>query len=177
LRNPQRPSAQQRSQLKLATCCLSIFYDLSGFAISGIEGRCSLQYWNEDPAAPAPSGVLGSQTQKRSFAFRCHRVDNSRAYSVHDISMYPNNPDIFSTCGGDGRICIWDKKARHRLRQFERIPLPVTQAKFNVNGALLAYAVGYDWAEGADVAPGRQGVGIFVHKVTQNETIFTNKKR
>jgi len=169
LRNPQTPAVKQASQLKYATCCLSIFADLSGFAIAGIEGRCSLQYWNEDPSLP--------DSAKRGFTFRCHRVDQANAYSVHDIHHYPKNPEVFSTCGGDGTVCFWDKKFKHRLRQFTKIPLPVNQGKFNYDGSLFAYAVGYDWAQGADAAASKGGVGIFVHSVTQAETVFSGEKK
>jgi len=165
LRRPDQPATRQESVLKLSTCSLGVFSDLSGFAIASVEGRCSLQYWNEDP-------VRQTGGTHRSFAFRCHRVDSNKAYSVHDIHFHPKNADIFSTVGGDGEVCFWDKNARHRLRLFNKVPLAITQGKFNLDGSLFAYAAGYDWAEGADAAVNKRGVGVFVHAVTQREVEY-----
>ena len=169
LRNPAQPSMQQESVLKQATCALALFSDLSGFAIASIEARCSLQYWNENPARQQPA------TGRRSFAFRCHRVDDRHAYSINDIHFHPKLPNVFATMGSDGVVSFWEKEARHRLRQFTKMPLSVSQGKFNADGSLFAYTPGYDWTQGADAAPKNGGVALFVHQVTQSEVTFTKK--
>ena len=169
LRSPQQPTVQQESVLKQATCALALFSDLSGFAVASVEARCSLQYWNENPARQQPA------TGRRSFAFRCHRVDDRQAYSINDIHFHPKLPNVFATMGSDGVVSFWEKEARHRLRQFTKMPLSVSQGKFNADGSLFAYTPGYDWTHGADAAPKNGGVALFVHQVTQSEVTFTKK--
>lgn len=169
LRNPQQPSAQQESVLRQPTCALALFSDLSGFAIASIEARCSLQYWNENPARQQPP------SNRRSFAFRCHRVNDVQAYSINDIHFHPQRPNVFATMGSDGVVSFWEKEARHRLRQFTKMPLSVTQGKFNTNGSLFAYTPGYDWTHGADEAPKNGGCALFVHQVLDSEVTYTKK--
>ena len=60
-RNLSTPLQHRESSLKHQTRCLRCFPDASGYALSSIEGRVSVEYFSDED-------------QPRKYAFKCHRA-------------------------------------------------------------------------------------------------------
>lgn len=128
-----------------------------GFALGGIEGRSAICCMSPDRTSIASQGT---------FAFKCHRLQQD-IYGVNDIHFHPNG--TFATVGADGTFNFWDKDRKQRLRQFNRLPLPLVAGQFSQRGDHFAYAASYDWHMGADDAEERKGNWVFVHTVAAEE--------
>jgi len=66
---------------------------------------------------------------------------------VNDISFHPYG--TFATCGSDGTFHFWDKDSKQRLKAFKKCSLPISCCEWNADGNVFAYAVCYDWHQGA----------------------------
>lgn len=139
---------QYDSPLNYQTRCVSIFGDVSGFAIGCIEGRVAIENFSE-------LGRKNSQYgSSQNFCFKCHREKaadkSSDIYPVNCISFTQLN--TFATVGSDGVINYWDKDQRHRLRSYERFKgqSQITCSTFSPTGNLFVYALSYDWSMGAE---------------------------
>ena len=126
------PTASMFSGLKMQTRSISCFPDAKGFALGGIEGRCS---------------VKGLEDQSQTFTFKCHQNPSS-ASAVNSLDFHPKLPHTLASMGGDGSFIFWEKAQRKRLRTFEPSSTSLTAGKFNASGELFAYAVSYDWSKG-----------------------------
>jgi len=169
LRQPLQPAGRKTSPLRYQTRCISIFADRTCYAISSVEGRCGIEYL---------------QDTSKSFAFKCHRIDQGaggqeRITPVNCVTTYPSTTpelvDVLATAGGDGRVNIWNKAAKVKTKGLKEVPLPIVALEFNANGAILAYAMGYDWSQGASgyarfqSVPPEQRNLIFLHAVQDDE--------
>lgn len=130
---PQQAYRQPINKLRLAPRCLAVLPGADGFAVGSVEGRVGIQYFDQARSA-------------ENFTFKCHN-ENDNFFCVNGISFHPRY-GTFSTCGSDARFIFWDKNSRMRLKQFNPVAGPITTCKFNADGALLAYAIGYDWHKG-----------------------------
>lgn len=161
--------AELRSSLNYQTRCISIFEDTQGFAMGSIEGRISLEYFQELPIKKAAqnSGTAVKQ-QLRSFVFKFHR-DGTDIYSVNSIDF--NRRNTFVTGGSDGVMAIWDKEARQRLVIFEahKKRCPITCVKFSPNASMLFYSLSYDWSRGAENNLPTMGNNIVIHPLAETE--------
>ena len=119
-----REFLRKESPLKYQTRCVSVFPDISGFAIGSIEGRVGIQY-------------IDKAQEKNNFAFKCHRQD-AVAFPVNDIAFHPIG--TFATVGGDGVVSFWDKDNKQKLKGFSPISKAIPCAKFNAAGNIFAYA-------------------------------------
>jgi mRNA export factor len=155
-----REHERKESPLKYQTRCVECFPDQTGYAIGSIEGRVGIQYVQK------PQG-------KDSFAFKCHRKENS-VYSVNAIAFHAPY-GTFATVGSDGVINFWDKDNKQRLKGFNAISRTISAAKFNAQGNMFAYASSYDWSQGYR-NPQEPGNDIFVHNVLDEEVRPKNKK-
>lgn len=144
-----------QSALRLQSRVVCCFPDKSGFAIGSIEGRVSVAY-------------LDDSKKDDTFAFKCHRT-NDEIFPVNAIDFHPFYNHSFLTAGGDGTISIWDKSARQKLKAFNNCNYPITAAKFNATGDLMAYAVGYDWSKGFEHNQASIPKKIFVHRIQEIE--------
>lgn len=152
LNNPQQIFKNSVSPLKWQTRTISCYPQGNGFAIGSIEGRCAIQYIDDNEQA------------KLGFAFKCHRKSSgatgtsalrtsaassneSHAYSVNSICFHPIY-GTFSTAGSDGTFCFWDKDAKQRLKSFPGLNCTISATAFNKNGSIFAYAMSYDWSNG-----------------------------
>lgn len=135
LNYPQKPFRSLESPLKFQTRSISCFMDLKGFAVGSIEGRVAIHH-----CEPRNQGL--------NFAFKCHR-DTSQIFAINSIDFHPIY-NTFATTGSDGLFHFWDKDAKQRLRQFKKMPLPITCSRFNPSGNIFAYSVSYDWSQGYD---------------------------
>jgi mRNA export factor len=151
--------SRKESPLKFQSRCVSCFPDSTGFAVGSIEGRVGIHYLQK---------VAG----KDSFAFKCHRQDQS-VFSVNAIA-FNNSFGTFATVGSDGVVNFWDKDNKQRLKGFNPIARPIPCASFNAQGNLFAYGSSYDWSKGSsNVQPGNE---IFIHCVVEEEVRPKGKK-
>lgn len=162
---------QYKSPLSYQTRCISIFHDGAGYAVGCIEGRVAIEYYAELPKKNTPqrASIGGQQANSPNFVFKCHR-DKQDIYAVNAIHFHPHN--TFLTAGSDGVLSTWDKDNRSRLANFDKWnkQIPITDAKFSPNGALMAYALSYDWSKGQGDAAMYQGKnGIFIHRLQDSE--------
>lgn len=162
LADPQKPFRTVESPLKYQHRCISIFPDMTGFAVGSIEGRVAISHIQDHD--------LG-----KNFAFKCHR-ENNDIYAVNSISFHPGF-GTFATAGADGIYTFWDKDAKQRLKQFSKMNNPITASAFSVAnvaggmpaGSLYAYAVGYDWSKGVEHFDKSKPSAIYIHHAKDEE--------
>ena len=157
------------SPLKYQSRCISVFPDQSGFAVGSIEGRCAIQYFQQNP------GVA------ENFAFRCHRQENAtktecNVHAVNCISFH--NFGTFSTVGGDGVVNFWDKDSKQRLKVFPTINETISCSSFNAQGNIFAYSKSYEWSKGSQGYKGAamQPNSIYLKYVPEEEIKQRAKK-
>jgi len=152
-----REHSRKESPLKYQSRCVACFPDMTGFAVGSIEGRVGIHYLQK---------VQG----KDSFAFKCHRQDNTNVYSVNDI-CFNTVHGTFATVGADGVINFWDKDNKQRLKGFPAMSRTISSASFNAQGNLFAYTASYDWSKGSSFynqnIPNQNE--IFVHFTAEDE--------
>lgn len=134
------PEQRRESSLKYQTRCVKAFPDGAGFALSSIEARVAVEYFDPSPEA-----------QAQKYAFKCHRHKNADgvdiAYPVNDMSFHPSF-GTFATGGADGMISVWDGQNKKRLCQFHKYPTSIASLDFNRDGTLFAIASSYTHEEG-----------------------------
>lgn len=149
------PPQTMESSLKFQTRCVTCFLARDGFFVGTIEGRTSVQYFEQECASPRdlilrPLPWLTvrariAANRKKNFTFRCHRIDNTReCYAVNGIKVHPVY-GTFVTIGSDGTYNFWDKENRQKLKSSVRINQSISAAALNHNGSIFAYAASYDW--------------------------------
>ena len=149
-----REHSKKDSPLKYQSRCVSAFPDNTGFAVGSIEGRVAIHYLQKVPG-------------KESFAFKCHRQENS-VYAVNAIAFHEPF-GTFATVGSDGVVNFWDKDNKQRLKGFPPIQRSITCAAFNTHGNLFAYSSSYDWSKGASFHQPQTPDEIWVHCVVEEE--------
>ena len=161
---PAPAQLQFTKPLKKQYRSIAIFPDCSGFAITSIEGRCSIQYF-------------AMQKLGDNFAFKCHRDKNTkRIYSVNSLAFHPQF-GTFATAGSDGIFNFWDKDSKQRLKSSNQLklnnnpetPASIVSGSFSANGALYAYATSYDWSKGMAFNPGATMSGIMIHRTVEDQ--------
>lgn len=71
-----------------------------------------------------------------------------------------NSHGTFASLGGDAVCSIWDAAAKKRIKQYPRLPSPISAASFSSDGQLLAIASGGENIEDArHPGPGAGEVG------------------
>lgn len=65
---------------------------------------------------------------------------------VNDLAFHPLYGTLV-TVGSDGRIVVWSKERRIRLKMSSALPQPVTRVTIHPSGQVMAYAIGYDWSK------------------------------
>lgn len=123
LSNPFVKLKQVESPLKWQTRVISCFPQATaneyGYAIGSIEGRVGFQFTH------------GTDTDKKSFSFKCHRVDippgsmpntpagvggtSQNVFAINTITFHKGQ-GTFCTGGGDGSLTFWDGIARTKLK-------------------------------------------------------------
>eukprot|EP01132_Coremiostelium_polycephalum_P003865 gene3865-4817_t len=154
LEKPQVEFKKMESPLKYQTRCISCFPDKTGFALGSIEGRVAIQSLDDK--------------QDLSFTFKCHRENETTAYSVNSIS-FAQPYGTFATAGSDGGFNFWDKECKHRLKQFPKCNQTISCATFNPEATYYAYAVSYDWSKGSQHFDPNQPNTVNVHPVLESE--------
>lgn len=141
LTNPGTVAKTLVSSLKFQTRVVSCWPSGDGFAVGSIEGRCGIQYVDDNIA------------KVKNFSFKCHRQTPNPAknetdiYAVNAISFHPQQ-GTFCTAGADGALTFWDKDSRHRLKGYPPLGSPISCTAFNRDGSIFAYAQSYEWSKG-----------------------------
>ncbi|KAI9914200.1 hypothetical protein PsorP6_006237 [Peronosclerospora sorghi] len=162
LRQFAQPLVEKESPLKYQVRCIRVFPDLTGFALSSVEGRVALEYFEDDVA----TSEVGRK--KRSYAFKCHRGkldDQTLIYPVNAISFHPTY-GTFATGGCDGVVNLWDGDNKKRITHLRQFPTSIAALDFNHDGSVLAIASSYTYEEGEKDHPND---AIFLHTVQDSE--------
>ena len=164
-RSKFQPELIYNSHIKDQIKKVAALKDGDGYAEGNSTGRIAVKYI--DFNNPKFDYEINELKTERDFSFRCYRElkDNVvYSYHVNDIAVNPEYGTI-CTAEGDGHYRIWDldKRARvyDRKNFIDRTPL--TACEYNLKGDLLAYASGYDWSKGAQVAHLYSRPKIFLH--------------
>ena len=83
VRSLDAPEQQRESSLKYQTRVVTCYPNGAGYAMSSVEGRVAIEYFDLDPHA-----------QKNKYAFRCHRSKDPTdgtdiVYPVNAIAYHP----------------------------------------------------------------------------------------
>lgn len=137
LRNRESPWQTRASGLKYQITALRSFGE--GYALSSIDGRVSIEYYDLSP-----------QSQALKFAFKCHRHSDKAAnvdtvYPVTELRFHHTYNTLF-TAGGDGHVCVWDWQRRKRMKQFAPVaePKAISHMDMNHDGTILAVGASDD---------------------------------
>lgn len=86
-----QPEQVRESSLKYQTRCIRCYPNGTGYALSSIEGRVAMEYFDNN-----------EQVQSRKYAFKCHRrseAGRDLVYPVNAIAFHPG----FGTFATGGR--------------------------------------------------------------------------
>ena len=159
LRNMVAEEQRRQSSLKYQTRCIRCFPNGSGYAVSSVEGRVAMEYFDEDPAV-----------QARKYAFKCHRRregDTDTVFPVNSLAFHKGQ-GTFATGGCDGVVMMWDGEHKKKLTQYPAKATSVASLAFSHDDALLATAVSYthEAGEPAEAPPPDQ---IFVRTPSEQD--------
>lgn len=134
------PLQQRESSLKYPTRTLRCIPGEVGYASTSIEGRVAVEFFDSS-----------DQFQAQKYAFKCHRVaDKSGAPGAVDtvtpvnaLAFHPTYGTFFSG-GSDSFVCLWDYKARKRMKQYQRFPGSIMALDVANTGDMLAIGVSDD---------------------------------
>lgn len=136
IRNINIPFETRELGLKFQIIQLKSYPDNQGFALSTIDGRVSMEYFDSSPEVQ----------QEKRFTFKCHRshdkpTNTDIVYPVNSISFNRQYGTLF-TAGSDGAVCLWDVEKRKRMKMLPRFDDPVM--KIDSTDSLLAVATSDD---------------------------------
>lgn len=161
VRNMAEPEQRRESSLKHQTRSVATSPDGASFAVSSIEGRVSIEYFDMDPAV-----------QKQKFAFKCHRTKadpvagtSAVAYPVNALAFHPKLATL-ATGGADGAVNVWDPKYKRKLAVFGPFQTSIAALAFSPDGASLALASSYTFELGERDSPQD---AIFIRSVIDAE--------
>ena len=163
-RNLTQPEQQRESSLKNQTRCVRCYAEGHGFALSTIEGRVAMEFFDSAPEVQAKKCALLACVRPQAFvvtlfcpsspryAFKCHRVaDKAKSldivYPVNAIAFHPTF-GTFATGGCDSNVIMWDGINRRRLQQPWKYNNTIAALSFNCSGQALAIAASYTFEEG-----------------------------
>jgi cell cycle arrest protein BUB3 len=157
LRNMSQPEQRRESSLKYQTRCVRCYPNGTGYALSSVEGRVAMEFFDLSEAA-----------QAKKYAFKCHRKSEAGrdiVYPVNSIAFHPIY-GTFATGGCDGFVNIWDGNNKKRLYQYSKYPTSISALSFSRDGQLLAVASSYTFEEGEK---SQEPEAIFVRSVNEIE--------
>lgn len=153
----------RESSLKFQTRCVRCFPTGDGYAISSVEGRVGIDYF--DPS---------ENIQAKKYAFKCHRkaeMGKDVVYPVNSIA-YNNVYGTFVTGGCDGVVNFWDGSNKKRLHQVHGYPTSIAATAFNNDAKILAIAASYTYERGDAEHPPD---AIYLRKVATAEILPRQK--
>lgn len=154
------PWQQRESSLKFMTrdvCCMP---NDDGYALSSIEGRVGVEWFDPSP-----------ESQARKYAFKCHRQAEEGVdvvYPVNALAFHPVHKGTFASGGGDGFVVLWDGITKRRIRQYQAYPASVSSLAWNADGRALAIGVSPGFEDGNEVIKEGQ-VKVFVREIAEGE--------
>lgn len=92
-----QPEQVRESSLKYQTRCIRCYPNGTGYALSSIEGRVAMEYFDNS-----------EQVQTRKYAFKCHRKSEAGrdlVYPVNAIAFHP----VFGTFATGGRLLAMEQ--------------------------------------------------------------------
>ncbi|KAL3621508.1 hypothetical protein CASFOL_036420 [Castilleja foliolosa] len=137
LRNMSQPEQQRESSLKYQTRCVRIYPNGTGYALSSVEGRVAMEFFD-----------LSEAGQSRKYAFKCHRKSEAGRDIVYPVNAIALVYGTFATGGCDGYVNVWDGNNKKRLYQYAKYPSRIAGLSFSRDGRLLAVASSYTYEEG-----------------------------
>jgi len=164
VRNLNSPEQVRESSLMNQTRCVRSFPDGTGYAVSSIEGRVAVEYFDPSP-----------QIQKRKYAFKCHRKIINGAQTLYPVNAIAFHPKYgtFATGGCDCLINIWDGRNKKRICQYPAYPSSVAALDFNSTGTLLAIASSYTFEEGEKEHPPD---AVYIRTINDHEVAQKKRK-
>ncbi|KAE8216634.1 hypothetical protein CF327_g286 [Tilletia walkeri] len=133
------PEESRESGLKFMFKDIRCLPDGSGFAMSSVEGRVSVDFFGRS-----------AEISAKTYAFKCHRQPGEEGidtvYPINALAFHPRYGS-FATLGGDATVHIWDPVAKKRIRAYPQFPAALSAAAFSADGKWFAIASG---AEGID---------------------------
>ncbi|RYO76472.1 hypothetical protein DL766_007854 [Monosporascus sp. MC13-8B] len=180
LRSPTTFLRTTESPLRHQTRAATVFPDGKGWGLASIEGRCAIVALDEKDSRYCKI-ILSTPIadRKSTFTFRCHREQPDRGvtkvWAVNDVQFHPTRPTVFTTAGSDGTFSFWDRVARSRLKSYSPAGAAITSTRFNRDGSLFAYAVGYDWSMGCARNSPEIQTKLMLHRVLPEESKGGNK--
>ncbi|CAL5329381.1 unnamed protein product [Camellia sinensis] len=195
LRNMSQPEQRRESSLKYQTRCVRCYPNGTGYALSSVEGRVAMEFFDLSEAGQSKKSTLltaritmlfDHMTMKREiffhynfffrtfitdipkYAFKCHRKSEAGrdiVYPVNAIAFHPIY-GTFATGGCDGYVNVWDGNNKKRLYQYSKYPTSVAALSFSRDGRLLAVASSYTFEEGDKP---HEPDAIFVRSVNEVE--------
>jgi cell cycle arrest protein BUB3 len=159
----KEPQQRRESSLKYQTRCIRCFPNGTGYALSSIEGRVAMEYFDPGPEA-----------QAKRYAFKCHRVSQNGIDTIYPVNTmaFHQGHGTFATGGCDGIVNVWDGQNRKRLWQYHKYPTSISALAFSENGSWLAVASSYTFEEGEKDHPEDQ---IFVRQINESEVMPKQK--
>ncbi|KAJ1550345.1 mitotic spindle checkpoint protein Bub3 [Nowakowskiella sp. JEL0078] len=139
IRNMNEPLQRRESSLKYMTRTVRCMPNGDGYAISSVEGRVAVEYFDS-------SSVI----QAKKYAFKCHRQklnDIENVYPVNALAFHPTF-GTFVSGGGDGTVSIWDGVNKKRNKQYPKFPTSISSLAFSCDGKQLAIGSSYNYEEG-----------------------------
>ncbi|KAJ9623234.1 mitotic spindle checkpoint protein Bub3 [Taxawa tesnikishii (nom. ined.)] len=155
------PWQQRESSLKFMTRAVACMPTDEGYALSSIEGRVGVDWFDPNP-----------ETQAKKYAFKCHRQTEEGVdvvYPVNALAFHPVNKMTFASGGGDGFVVLWDGSMKRRIRQYQNFPASVSSLAWSADGKYLAVGVSPGFEDGKEVIE-EGSVKVFVREVTEAET-------
>lgn len=155
------PWQERESSLKYMTRAVCCMPNDQGYAISSIEGRVGVDWF--DPS---------EESQARKYAFKCHRLtenDTDIVYPVNALAFHPVRHGTFASGGGDGFVVLWDGVNKRRIRQYHGYPTSISSLAWSADGKWLAVGVSPGFEDGKEeISEG--SVKVFVREVSDAET-------
>lgn len=165
---PVEPIQHREPALKYMTRDIACKPDDAGFAISSIEGRIAVEFFDPSPAA-----------QEGKYAFRCHRVtgeDEDVVYPVNALAFSPARPTHLASAGGDGTVAVWDAVTKRRIRYFTGHAAAVVAIAWSASGSHIAVAASPGFEDGSEeVDPSL--VRVYIKHVPAAESEGKTKSR
>jgi len=164
LRFMQEPQQRRESSLKYQTRSVRCYPNGTGYALSSIEGRVAMEYFDPSP-----------ESQAKKYAFKCHRATINGVDTVYPVNAlaFHQGYGTFATGGCDGVVNIWDGENKKRLATF-RYPTSIAAIAFSEDGGTMVVASSYTFEEGEqDHAPDQ----LFVHQVADAEVLPKAKQQ
>jgi cell cycle arrest protein BUB3 len=161
VRSLDEPEQQRESSLKYQTRVVTCYPNGTGYAMSSVEGRVAIEYFNLEP-----------HIQKNKYAFRCHRSKNPTdgtdiVYPVNALAYHPKY-GTFATGGCDGVVLSWDGQHKKKLAQIQKYTTSISSLSFNHDGSQLAIAASYTYEQGEK---DHANDAIYIHKVEDSEVV------